>query len=703
MRSVTLTSLALLLLPTVAWADLPSPRLDRLTPLGAAAGSSVEVEIAGADIDGATKLFFDHPGIKTEHIKDRKFRVTIAPEVPVGTYDARLFGKYGVTNPRLFAVSLGLTEIVEKKPNHEVATAQVVPLNCVINGSSDQGRENVFRFPGKKGQHIVAECFAQRLDSQLDATMTITDAEGRQLAANSDYAGRDPLAEFVVPRDSDYFVTINDLSFRGGHPYRLVISDRAHVENVFPRAIQVGKPAKLEVFGRNLGGDAKPSKWIVNDLALDVLTETVNAPEDLLKRGLYQFTDHPTGHSTLPTAATCTLNGFQHRSVPLLVTDVPVTLEQEPNDDPLKPQKLTLPAVVSGRFDKERDADWYEIEPPENGTYSLEVYCERIAGRADPYLVVMDDKDNRVLELDDYGIQMNAFDGHLRDPSGTINMTAKKKYRVLVQDRYRRGGARYQYVFVVRKVVPDFYAAVIHHQNPGPGGTNIPRGGASYFDLVIHNKEGFTGPITITVEGLPKGLHFSPTTIHNDSRGVLVLWADKDAADFVGPIKLLAAAKRGTETIIHEVRAYTRVWNSSDPSSSRPTRELVVAVTEAAPFAITPGVERKEVDAGKKVEVIVKCDRIWSEFKGNVTVIPLYLPGSVKMSTVTIPEGKTEATITLEFQQNIQPGEYTLAFTGQGQVPFAKDLKATTRPNTLVAVPSRPLTMVVLPASKPSK
>jgi hypothetical protein len=37
----------LLLFATVASADLPSPRLDRITPLGGAAGSSVEVEIVG--------------------------------------------------------------------------------------------------------------------------------------------------------------------------------------------------------------------------------------------------------------------------------------------------------------------------------------------------------------------------------------------------------------------------------------------------------------------------------------------------------------------------------------------------------------------------------------------------------------------------------------------------------------------------------
>ena len=691
--------LALLLLASVARADLPSPRLDRVTPLGAAAGTTVEIEVAGADIDGATKMLFDHPGITAKHVKDRKFALTVAADVPAGTYDARLVGKSGITNPRLFAVQHGFTEVAEKAGNEDREKAQPVAVNSVINGTSKSGKESVFRFPAKKGQRIVAECFAQRLDSPLDGNLTITDAEGRQLASNGDYAGRDPLAEFVTPADGDYFVTLNDLSFRGGHPYRLVLSDRPHVENLFPRVVQAGKKSEVTVYGRNLGGGAKPSAWTVNELSLEEMTESVTPPADILTRGLFRFTDHPTGHSVLPTAATCTLHGFQHRGVPLLVTDMPVTLEQEPNDDPLKPQPLPLPVTLAGRFDKPRDADWYEIRPTETGSYSFEVYCERIAGRADPYLVVLDEKDNRVAELDDFGIRMNAFDGHLRDPQGVVNLQAKKTYRVLVQDRYRRGGARYQYVLTIRQAVPDFYPAVIHRQNPGPGGTTIRKGGAMYLDVVLHNKGGFSGAVTISAEGLPKGLHAEATTINNDSRGVFVLWADRDAPEWAGPIKLTATGKSGDATLTREVRAYTRVWNSAGENSSRPTRDLVFAIAdEAAPFAVTPAVETLEIQAGKKAEVVVKCDRIWPDLKGPVTLIPLSFPNSVKMTTATIAADKTETRVTIEVQANAKPGEYTIALTGQMQVPLAKGGKA--KANTLVPLPSRPLRVVVRPTAK---
>jgi Bacterial pre-peptidase C-terminal domain len=696
---------ALALLAHPARAELPSPRFDRLTPLGASAGSSAEIEIIGTDIEDVKSLLFDHPGLKAEHLKERRFRVTVAANVPAGTYDVRLVGRFGVSNPRLFAVSHGLTDVTEKEPNDEAASAQAIAVNSAVNGTSDGNRDDVFRFSAKKGQRVVIACQAGKLDSAMDATLTLNSSDGKQLASNSDYHGRDPLIDFLAPGDGEYLISVHDLSFRGGHPYRLIVSDRPQVENVFPRAVQAGQAATLTVYGRNLGRAAKPSSWRVQDLLLDEYQEKIIAPADGLALGGYRFFEHPTCHSVLPTAATCTLTGFQFQptigdmaanAVPLLTVDTPVSLEIEPNDDPNKPQKIHLPAVVSGRFDRPRDADWYEFETAESGPYAFEVYCERIAGRADPYLVVADDKGNRVAELDDFGHRTNAFDGHLRDPSGMVNLNGKRRYRVLVQDRYRRGGARFQYVLMVHKPRPDFYAAVIHRQNPGPGGTTVHRGGATYLDVIIHRTEGFAGPIALTAEGLPPGLHALPTTLR-DTRGAFVLWADADAPEWTGTVKLFATGKVGDRTLRHEVRPYTRVWSQANLSSSRPTRALALALRESAPFVLHFIPERLEVKAGKKVEVKLHVDRLWPDFKNTMTVLPLALPGSIRMKNVEVPATKSEVSLTIEVQPGTRPGEYTLSVNGQAQVPYSKDAKAKQKPNTLVAQPARPLTLVVLP------
>jgi hypothetical protein len=129
-------------------------------------------------------------------------------------------------------------------------------------------------------------------------------------------------------------------------------------------------------------------------------------------------------------------------------------------------------------------------------------------------------------------------------------------------------------------------------------------------------------------------------------------------------------------------------------------RQLVVAIRETAPFHVAPSLERVEVEAGKKVELKLQCQRLWPGFKSPVNVTPLAFPGPIKTDTLSIPAEATEATATLEVQPNAKPGEYVLALQTQSQVPFTKDPQAASKPNTLVTLPSRPITLVVLPPKK---
>ncbi|HTN76427.1 MAG TPA: PPC domain-containing protein [Pirellulaceae bacterium] len=705
-----LVGAALLTCCGTAWADLPTPRLDRIYPLGGAAGGSLEVEILGGDMEAA-RLAFDHPGITSEPVagKERRYTINIAADVPAGTYDARLLGKYGVSNPRLFAVSRGLVDVTNKEPNNNADQAQVVAVNSAINGQSDGNDQDVYRVTLRKDQRLTIDCQATKLESQLDGTLFLMNAAGATLASSGDYHGRDPFLDFIAPTDGDYYAVIHDLSYRGGHPYRLIISDRPQVENVFPRVVQAGQNVELTVLGRNLGPGAKPSTWQVLERPLDELRLSIAAPTDLLTHSSYRFLEHPTDHSVEPTAATCTANGYQVRLTPqgdalnptsLLVVDTPVTLEAEPNDQQTAPQALALPLVVSGRFDRPRDADWYSFETDAAGPYSFDVYCERLAGQADPYLVVVDSKGARVQELDDYGHRVKGFDGHLRDPSAMVNLNAKQKYFVLVQDRYQRGGARYQYVLQVHAALPDFHVATMHHQNNVVAGTNIWRGGATYLDVIVHQRDGYNGPITLTAENLPAGVHCLPTVLNNNNSGVLVLWADENAAPHAGPIKLWATGQQGDKQLVREVRSYSRVWNDG---GSRPARELYLGVSEQAPYSLKFAAEQIDVEAGQSAEVKLTLTRLWPEFTEPLTILPLSFPGNFKLGNQQFSGNATEITFKIEVQNNTRPGDYTLAVLGQGQVPFTKDAEGKDRKNTLVSLPSRPFTLRVSAPPKPAK
>ena len=686
---------------SIATAELPTTRLDRIRPLGAAAGSSVEVELLGRDTDDVTQLIFDQPGLTAELLSKAKFRVTISADVPEGTYDARTFGKNGVSNPRLFVVSKGLTEVREKEPNNRPDVAQQVELNSVIDAESDGNGQDLFRFKASAGQRVVLDCQAERLESNLDAVLILQSVDGRQLASSGDYHGRDPLIDFVSPADAEYLVVVHDLSFRGGQQYRLNITTRPHLENLFPPVVQVGQPASLIARGRNLPG-AAPVAIQGIEPALQELPLQITPPGDLLDLGAYRFLEHPTDHTVAPTAATMTLIGFQSRGLPqldalrpqnLLLVNSPVTLEQEPNNDPMQPQRLgALPVALAGRFEQSRDGDWYELELDKDEELEFEVYSERIAGRADPFLMIQDDKGATVAEFDDYGPRMNGFDGHLRDPYGTFNLQGKKKYRLLVQDRYGRGGPRYQYVLAIRRLVPEFFVSAMHRENQEPGGVTVRAGSATYLDLACDFRGKFRGPITITAEGLPPGVQMGPAIVNNTQLGTLVLQAGLDAPSGNSSVRLFATAKVGDREIRHEVRPYTRVFNEQ---SSRPVRSLVVGVTETGPYALRFAPDRVTVEAGKSIEVKLVATRNWPEFKDKINVIPLNLPGFLQVGNQEIGAERTETAFNIQIQPGTAAGDYTLTMLGQGQVPFKPDSKKPDIVQTLVTIPAVPLIISV--------
>ncbi|HWC88673.1 MAG TPA: hypothetical protein VG433_03440, partial [Pirellulales bacterium] len=356
------------------------------------------------------------------------------------------------------------------------------------------------------------------------------------------------------------------------------------------------------------------------------------------------------------------------------------------------------PAIVSARFDRPQDIDSYVFESGEGGNFAFEVFCERIAGRADPFLIVQDAEGNKVVEADDYGHRVNAFDGHLRDPVIAVDLKPKQKYHVLVGDRYGRGNARMQYVLSVHRSQPDFFMAAIHRQ-PNPAGVNLWRGGAEWVDVVIHRTEGNRGPIVVRAENLPPGVHAAPTTLQDGTRGTFVFWSDADAPLGVQPVRLVATAERGDEKLSRTVRAYTRVWNDGI-ATSRPTRDLVLATCETAPLRVTLEPAQISVEAGKPAQLKAVVTRHWPDAKNEVRLSALAIPGNFQLAETVVPTGAADVAVTINVQPNTAPGDYTLALQCQSQVPYAADPQATQRPNNLVTQVSLPVTITVTAPAK---
>src|SRR6266850_5386698 len=93
-------------------AQLPVARLLTVFPPGGKVGTQFEVSLTGADLDEANQLHFSHTGITAKQKagenglpEANRFLVTIATNVTPGVYEARVVGRFGISNPRSFVVS----------------------------------------------------------------------------------------------------------------------------------------------------------------------------------------------------------------------------------------------------------------------------------------------------------------------------------------------------------------------------------------------------------------------------------------------------------------------------------------------------------------------------------------------------------------------------------------------------------------------
>ena len=178
-----------------------------------------------------------------------------------------------ISNTVRFAVDT-LPECLEAKSNDKPASAQAIKLPMIVNGRIDApGDRDVFSFVGKKGDRVVAEVLARRLESPLDSLLKLTDASGKLLAVNDDYEDKgaglvthhaDSRIGARLPADGTYYVHLADTQHKGGpaHAYRLRVSLRRpdFALRVVPSGINAksGMTLPITVFALRKDGYAGP-------------------------------------------------------------------------------------------------------------------------------------------------------------------------------------------------------------------------------------------------------------------------------------------------------------------------------------------------------------------------------------------------------------------------------------------------------------
>ena len=684
----TLLTVALLASALAASAQLPQPKLHTVFPPGAKLGSTVDVAVTGVELDEA-QLRFNHPGITAKALAAaNQFAITVASDVPPGAYEARVLGRFGLSNPRAFVVGT-LAEVLEKSGNGSPETAQEVALESTVNGRTDSQAADYYKLTVKKGQRLLVDCASRELDSRAADALLLLAPDGREL----ERARQGGLLDHTATTDGTLILKVHDVVYRGGDQYfyRLTVTTGPHIDFVFPPAAEQGKAAKVTVFGRNLPGGT-PSKFIVDGKVLDQLVVDLAAPGDPAARQRLA--------TTLSLGGACaSLDGFEYRvkgaggvvSSPALLTfaNGPVITEVEPNNSPDKAQAVSLPATIAGQFATPNDRDWFAFDAKKGDAFWVEVTSHRLGLPTAPQVVIQKAAKNdkgeetftELLELTESVANAGGpeFNTAHRDPVGRFEAKEDGSFRIGIRDLFGRtvGSPRHVYLLTLRKESPDFRLVAVPDSAPTKkavtdvvtSASSLWRGEALPIKLLVFRRDGFKEDINVTVSGLPAGVTSAGVLIPAASNSISLFVAAKDDAPAaLAEIKITGTAKTGDNTLVREARLTTVNWdlvtdnNTTEAPHTRLARSFPLAVTDRESAPLTFAMEAKqplETCVFNKLLIPVNFTRR-ADFK---TDVKLKVTGNKELEK--IPElagGEKTTSIQLVLnlaEQKLAPGEHT--------------------------------------------
>ena len=467
--------------------------------------------------------------------------VTVAPDAPPGERELRLVTlRGGTSNPIPFHVGqlpehcrkpmgtapfqvLGKEQLaLRKRPEYEVEDRVSIP--CTVNGQIASGEINRYRFDARKGQRLVITTLARQLIPYIaDAVpgwfqpvLALYDADGKELAYDDDYRFRpDPTIVYQIPKDGEYVFTITDAIYRGREDfvYRVTIGELPLITSIFPLGGRVGESHSIKTKGVNLG-----------DAAL-------LPPAKDAKPGIQQLAANK--------------DGFIANRVPFALDTLPETFDKEPNNTPAHAQKVALPVIVNGRIDKDDDWDVFQFTGKAGETVVAEVHARRLDSPVDSVIKLTDAKGQLIAFSDDREDLGAGVNTHHADSYFMAKLPADGTYHVHIGDTGRKGGEEYAYRLRISAPQPDFELRVVGSS------TSARQKNFAAFSVYAMRKDGFDGPIKITLKNPPAGFTSYPVTL-NGTQNITRLSFKSDSVT-KGPVNItvIGSARIGDKKVVH--------------------------------------------------------------------------------------------------------------------------------------------------------
>lgn len=667
-------------------AQLPSARLHWVFPPGASAGATNEITVAGADLDDLTHLLASDARITAAPVSGtaNRFRLAIPADVPPGLVDLRVAGRFGVSNPRAFAVG-GSPEIIAPATNTSAAAASPLPLGVIASARVAPSTAAWFRFDAAAGRRLLVQVVARELDSRLVPDLAVTDAAGRELAL----ARRREWLDFIPPAAGMFFLRVHDQTFRGGDDFhfRVSVTEASRVEFGVPLALRIGRTNQVTLFGRQFENGRLP---------VEIVAEPVAGPppEELLRR---------------PAAA-----AFAEEAVAWRPEGSASRLLFLPADNPLFSAALdagtnaltavTLPCDFTGFFPGRGETSGVTFTATRGDVLWLEIVAERLGFPSDPHAVVQRREDDErwaeVMEIADTDTNLGdrEFDTRTADAAARFEAPADGTYRVLVRDRNLSAArpVRHPYLLRLRPPQPGFALVALpappprlnnDDRNVHVAALNLRRGETLPFKVIAFRRDGFDGDIELAATNLPPGVAAAPGRIAaGQSAGWLLLTAADalstgDALSPAFPLRITGTASSGGAAATRTAVGASVIWPVPDFNNEAVASRLVRAPAfglipaEAAPVVIEAAITNDAPADGKLVLTlhVTRGEGFAAAFK----LKPAGHPALDKLPELAVAEQATNAVAELNLAEaKLPPGPHTLWLSGTIAGQYRNQLEA---------------------------
>ena len=510
--------------------DLPSPAVSRVDPLGGQRGTEVELEILGRHLSNVSGLEFDSADIAwtaTTYASAGKLRgvVSIAADAALGPHLFRVRTADGYSTTAMFNVGQ-FRDLREAEPNDVAGDAQEIAglpreVQGVLEGSKDI---DVFAIHAQAGERLAVELRSIEYGSAVEAKMSLLDRDGRRVRFNDD---RDdyletPFIDHTFQEAGTHYIKVDQyrgprgFNFGKNSSYILRASALPTIEYAAPLGIAIGSSAKLTLHGSGLG--AVQSVFVTSLRAAEYARMTYPYTMPI------HFRPDPARGPLVPRIEGKVVQVNQDE----VVVELAVPADAEAGlwrvwvagasgiaDGPI----IELGSLQEFAESNAASADWrdggYVIDgvlgaPGERDVFAI----HGVAGvplrfwtlatqlgvpHLDPVLTIRDSEGRRLAENDDVVAGQGTL---LGNPDSRVYYTPDRDdvFFVEIRDRTSRGGPSYRYRLKVRSERPSFQLFTT------PENFAVARGGEGEFKVHLVREAGFSGEVSIWVEGMPPGV-----------------------------------------------------------------------------------------------------------------------------------------------------------------------------------------------------